>query len=223
MLSEWGKGFTKDFNKKIEFSRRRMERLKNRTDPASIMAFGEAQKQYLNILNTQSDYGRQRAKVSWYKYGDANTKFFHNVVKGRQKLNRMEKLKDDNGVWRPKGPPLNELICDYFQNLFTSSPGDMDDILECIDRKIIDVQNATLTRQVSFEEVKSAVFSMQQDKSPGPDGLNPGFYQAYWDILGTDLVQFCNSIISSEKLPGGVNFTHLVLIPKKKEPEVMGT
>lgn len=34
-------------------------------------------------------------------------------------------------------------------------------------------------------------------KSPGSDRLNPGFYQAYWDILGCDLAHLCNFVLSS--------------------------
>lgn len=222
LIWEWGKGLTKDFSKRLESSRKKMEALKNRTDRNSVLAFGEAQRLYLNILNQQSDYWKQRAKVMWYREGDSNTKFFHNVVKGRRKTNRIDKLEDENSVWRHKGPEMDALICDYFQKLFTSEVGDMEGVLGCLSSKVTNSQNIALIRRVSFDEVKQAVFSMHRDKSPGPDGLNPGFYQAYWDILGNDLVHLCNTVFTTGQLPGGINFTHLVLIPKKSTPTGMG-
>ena len=28
---------------------------------------------------------------------------------------------------------------------------------------------------------------MHLDKSPGPDGFNPAFYQRFWDLVGDDV------------------------------------
>nr|KYP73443.1 hypothetical protein KK1_006068 [Cajanus cajan] len=28
---------------------------------------------------------------------------------------------------------------------------------------------------------------MHSDKFPGPDGLNPGFYKRFWDLLGPEI------------------------------------
>ncbi|XP_062076041.1 uncharacterized protein LOC133780185 [Humulus lupulus] len=39
-----------------------------------------------------------------------------------------------------------------------------------------------------LSEVKEALFQMNPDKSPGPDGMSPGFYQRCWDIVGRDVV-----------------------------------
>lgn len=63
---------------------------------------------------------------------------------------------------------------------------------------------------------------MHPDKYQGPDGFNPDFYQAFWDILGSDITHLCNNFIASGKLPQGFNSTHIVLIPKKAIPENMG-
>lgn len=62
---------------------------------------------------------------------------------------------------------------------------------------------------------------MHLDKSPGIDGLNPGFFQTYWDIVGDSIVKVCNDFINSGSLPSNLNQTHIVLIPKKKNPETM--
>lgn len=37
-------------------------------------------------------------------------------------------------------------------------------------------------------EVKEAMFHMHPDKSPGPDGMTPAFYQKFWRIVGNDVV-----------------------------------
>ena len=33
-------------------------------------------------------------------------------------------------------------------------------------------------------------FSMLLDKSPGPDGMNPSFFQSFWDVVESDVTEF---------------------------------
>jgi hypothetical protein len=47
--------------------------------------------------------------------------------------------------------------------------------------------NNVLTTPFSIIEFKDAVFSMEADKCPGPDGFNPGFYQQFWDLCGHEI------------------------------------
>ena len=35
----------------------------------------------------------------------------------------------------------------------------------------------------SKEEIKNAIFAMNKDGSPGPDGFGAFFYQTYWDVI----------------------------------------
>ncbi|XP_058192025.1 uncharacterized protein LOC131309397 [Rhododendron vialii] len=41
-----------------------------------------------------------------------------------------------------------------------------------------------LTQHVTAEEVRTAMFSINGDKSPGPDGFNARFYQKNWSVVG---------------------------------------
>ncbi|KAL8113022.1 hypothetical protein AgCh_020369 [Apium graveolens] len=43
--------------------------------------------------------------------------------------------------------------------------------------QIIEGENAELIAEVTYDEVKDAVFSMHPEKSPGQDGLNPAFFR----------------------------------------------
>ncbi|KAL8093925.1 hypothetical protein AgCh_035705 [Apium graveolens] len=52
------------------------------------------------------------------------------------------------------------------------------ELTECENvNRITEEQNAQIMKPVTMEEVKDAVFSTHLEKSPGIDGLNPGFYQ----------------------------------------------
>ncbi|CAH9130191.1 unnamed protein product, partial [Cuscuta epithymum] len=62
---------------------------------------------------------------------------------------------------------------------------------------------------------------MHPDKSPGPDGMSPGFYQHFWDVVGPDVVACCQRMFNSGLIPDGLNHTNIILIPKKDRPETI--
>ncbi|XP_019197216.1 PREDICTED: uncharacterized protein LOC109191100 [Ipomoea nil] len=95
-------------------------------------------------------------------------------------------------------------------------PGDVADVIACLGSHITDRDNAMLTIPVSCEEVRKAVFSMHPNKS-----LGPGFFQHFWITVGGEVTGFCREFIETAKLPGKVNDTFIVLIPKKPVPETI--
>jgi len=81
--------------------------------------------------------------------------------------------------------------------------------------------NAMLTRLVSGEEIKKVLFSMPNDKSPGPDGYTSEFFKSTCDIIGTEFTIAIQSFFVKGFLPKGINSTILALIPKKQEAKEM--
>lgn len=120
-----------------------------------------------------------------------------------------------------KGKNLDQLMIDYFNELFKFNQGNMNHVLKCITSKVSDSHNLTLIRPVDLQEVKNALFDIKGDKSPGPDGMSPGFFQQYWDIVGWDILQFYNDFVQKGKFERTVNQIHIVLIPKKNKPSDM--
>lgn len=54
----------------------------------------------------------------------------------------------------------------------------------------LDEKHATsLTRDVSEQEIKDALFSIGDDKSPVPDGFTSCFFKEAWDIVGNDFME----------------------------------
>ncbi|XP_060968619.1 uncharacterized protein LOC115710455 [Cannabis sativa] len=95
-------------------------------------------------------------------------------------------------------------------------------VLEGIRPTVSREQNKALLEMVSEEEVRNALFQMHPDKSPGPDGMTPAFYQKHWNIVRADVIHFVREFFNSGQFPESINDTHIVLIPKKKNPSQMG-
>lgn len=62
---------------------------------------------------------------------------------------------------------------------------------------------------------------MHPDKSPGPDGMTPGFYQRYWGIVSADVIGIVRRFFITGGFPEQLTDTIIVLVPKKKNPQLM--
>lgn len=133
----------------------------------------------------------------------------------------MKRIKDESGVWRETDEDVHHVIYDYFATLFRE--GGMSEWLTARKkvRTVTEEQNNDLMQPVAEEEVKRAVFAMYPEKSPGMDGLNPAFFQVYWDIVKDDVTSFCRSFFETGVLPEGLNRTLDCLIPKVKKSKHM--
>ncbi|XP_020258489.1 uncharacterized protein LOC109834882 [Asparagus officinalis] len=77
-------------------------------------------------------------------------------------------------------------------NLLYNSAGD----------KITDAQTIALSTAVTKDEIKNAVFSMDGNKAPGPDGFNMSFYKSAWSIIGDEVSQAILEFFRTGKLLG---------------------
>lgn len=221
VLSEWGKEFTGKFKKRINSSKRIIQMLKGRTDTNSLLLRCEEKKKLTETYAQQEVFWRQRSKQLWLREGDQNSRFFHNATKVRRKLNQIERLKDSQGIIVEWGRGLEHTVESYFQELFTASETNWNDVISLVQQKVTTVHNEMLLEAVTEKEVKAALFSMHPDKSPGPDGMSPGFYQKCWSIVKGDVISIVQKFFTSGCLDEQLQQTNIALIPKKTTPEVM--
>jgi hypothetical protein len=59
----------------------------------------------------------------------------------------------------------------------------------------------------SHSEIKAAVFALNKDSAPGPDGFGAFFYQHYWDIVKDDVI---NAVLEFSLLVGFFKVSTLI-------------
>ncbi|XP_019189974.1 PREDICTED: uncharacterized protein LOC109184427 [Ipomoea nil] len=220
-LARWGGDQFHKFGERIRNLRKEQLRLRGCSNPTSLAEFQRLE-ECLNRIEAQEDaYWRQRAKQHWLKDADANTKFYHRYASHRKKKNTIIKIMNDSGDW-VEGEAMKNIILNYYRNIFGSgSPNDNEEFFGNIGSRVTHVQNETLLRPFDVIEVKNALFSMFPDKAPGPDGMNPGFYQHFWDVVGGDVSTYIVNCLNARSFPASLNDTNIILIPKKKNPELV--
>ena len=67
----------------------------------------------------------------------------------------------------------------------------------------------------SEEEIFNAIFQLDRDKAPGPDGFTIAVFQNFWDVIKEDLVRVFVEFHSSGIINQSTNASFIVLLPKK--------
>ncbi|KAG7599040.1 Reverse transcriptase domain [Arabidopsis suecica] len=167
-------------------------------------------------------FWKMKSRETWYQAGDKNTKIFHAITKQRRARNKILGLLNNDGMWVDKEVGIEHLAVDYFKDLFTTSdPQEFHSVLQDVPNMISEDMNQKLTREISPEEVKKALFSLHPDKAPGPDGMTAFFYQKLWDLIGQDLIKLVQNFHSSGSFDNRLNETNICLIPKTDRPRKM--
>lgn len=64
-----------------------------------------------------------------------------------------------------------------------------EDLIRNISKKFIQQQNYILTKQINQNEIKQAIYQMENNKSPGIDGIPIEFYKQFYEYIKHDLLQ----------------------------------
>jgi mannosylglycoprotein endo-beta-mannosidase len=77
---------------------------------------------------------------------------------------------------------------------------------------------AAAVAPITSEDIKAALFSIPDNKSPGPDGYNALFFKKSWEIIKDDFIAAIRYFFSKNSLPRCVNATRVALVPKQEHP-----
>ncbi|RVW74541.1 hypothetical protein CK203_053796 [Vitis vinifera] len=84
---------------------------------------------------------------------------------------------------------IKEEILRYFEKLYTSPSGESWRV-EGLDWSPISGESAVrLESPFTEEEICKAIFQMDRDKAPGPDGFTIAVFQDCWEVIKEDLVK----------------------------------
>ncbi|GJS10251.1 RNA-directed DNA polymerase, eukaryota [Tanacetum coccineum] len=88
-------------------------------------------------------------------------------------------------------------------------------------RRVSFEQNVDLESNVTYDEIRKAVWDCGTNKTPGPDGFTFDFIRKYWKIIDRDVVNAVQEFFASSHFPPGTNSLFITLIPKKQDSKVV--
>ncbi|GJR49138.1 RNA-directed DNA polymerase, eukaryota, reverse transcriptase zinc-binding domain protein [Tanacetum coccineum] len=124
-----------------------------------------------------------------------------------------------NGI-RFYGNDVPTQFVDHFQRFLgvESITQPMEEIDDMFTTKISNEEANGMICPVTDQEIKQAMFDIDNDKAPGPDGFTSCFFKKAWNIVGNDVCDAVREFFASGKLLKEVNATMISLIPKMNTP-----
>lgn len=147
----------------------------------------------------------QQSKMKQTRDRDLNNKFFHNFMKGRNRMKFIGSLNTDMGVIDSAGE-FKEEILEFFKMRFTK-PGFDRPLLEGLTFRTLSQSDVkSLEDPFSDQDIKEVVWGCEGFKSHGPDGYNFVFIKNCWHVLKKDMTRFvkdfhCKEIYLKPSLP----------------------
>ena len=131
------------------------------------------------------------------------------------------RIKDDCGSWVDDRETIAQTFITAYEARFKSSyQGARPLPYLGLAKLVTDDDNRSLIRMPTLDEIKQALFSIDANKTPGPDGFSAGFFQTYWNIVGTDFSHGILEFFQTGRMLREINHTFITLIPKTDNPSL---
>ncbi|XP_069143598.1 uncharacterized protein [Solanum lycopersicum] len=170
-LREWSKKEYGDVFEKVKFYEESVKtaegnyiRDSSRDNREQLYALNA---QYIKYLKIEHAILQQKTHLHWLKEGDANSKYFHAVIRGKRKKMVIHKLLNDNGSCIQGDEVIAREACNYYQNIFTGKSVKInEDQLQCIPKMVTMEQNHDLERMPNIDELRNIVMNMNPHSAP---------------------------------------------------------
>ncbi|KAL0740221.1 hypothetical protein Bca4012_081734 [Brassica carinata] len=218
-IIKWMKEQNLNSNQAIQDAQHQLEEALSSSTPDDSL-IGELTAKLESAYREEELYWRQRSRILRLQSGDRNTTYFHAATRGRRAINKFSVIEDCEGKAVYKEHEIVQCISDYFTRIFSAQMSDSSLVVqEGLIPLVTAEMNTTLVALPNTLEIKEALFSINPDKAPGPDGFSASFYQTFWDIIGADVAADIQAFFVYGSLDPRQNETHVRLIPKITAPK----
>ena len=178
-------------------------------------------KEQLDVLYQNKAIGAQiRSKVRFVEEGERSTEYFLAVEKHRQNNNCIKALRY-KGITYSEDDEILDVASKFYAELYTGKTQGVDAINEYLDK--VNLPELSPERQnsceglISQQECEDALKKIKTNKSPGDDGIPIEFYKAFWNEIGSLLVDVYNESFENKILPLSMRKSVITLIHKRED------
>ncbi|XP_074314348.1 uncharacterized protein LOC141649561 [Silene latifolia] len=226
ILKELNKDCFSDIENAANILQKQVEELQEKInkDPTNVQNITKEYEDSIKLQDlskARESFLTQKSKLQWIKDGDTNSAYFHGMMKRRRNKNKIALVEDMNGKVCDTPEQIQKAFIEYYHNLLGSSKE-----TKKIHKRIISLgpvctadQWNCLRKPVSGEEIKDALFSIPDIKSPGPDGYTSKFFKDSWGEIGKDVISAVQDFFQNRQLLKQFNATNITLIPKSDRPK----
>ena len=145
-------------------------------------------------------YRRRTRGLPRYEQSEPDIAFYANLEKRSAQKGVIGELKDHTGRVFSDSAHLLPIADRFYRELYTpavTSTPTQDKPLANIDRKISLAHRQMLDAEFTEQELQKAVLDLNDEKSPGIDGISAEFYKKFWYLLHAHFADFINAAKTS--------------------------
>lgn len=181
--------------------------LKSKVDLGMVSlldVYESVQSRIANIDLSAARGAQVRSRVRWAEEGETSSRYFFRLEKKHGTENWTPAMKNSDGSIASSIVEICDSWVSFYSSLFTACDTDLtvqDALLDSLSSSLSPEQAGSCDGLISSGEAYTALSGMAKAKSPGSDGFPAEFYLAFWDVLGSDLVEVFNASFDSGSLP----------------------
>ena len=157
-----------------------------------------------------------RSQAKWYNEGEKNTKYFYNLEKSRSNAKGMDAILQENGEIERNPDKILNMQSKFYQKLYTAQETSKFDFTNSQKLVIPEEINEEMKGEMTIDEIRKAIKSMNRNRAPGLDGLTVEFYIVFFAKIENCLLKAINQAFSQT---GSLHYSAMrgliSLIPKK--------
>ena len=119
-----------------------------------------------------------------------------------KRQNSITSLKNKHGKVKSEDEEVVKIEKEYYIELYKKAPTNQDEQETFLDKNEKEISNdwhPKLTKTFHEKEIFQAIKSMEENKSPGQDGIPMELYITFWQILKIDFTELINYIFFVKK------------------------
>ena len=189
--------------------------------------YESAKEELKSIFKQKGKEAMFRSKVKWLEKGERPTKYFFNLEKNNYEKKLVREVKLDNGEVKSQRNDIEKELEKFYSDMYTSRVEVTEGVeerrsfeffIDSVDiPKLSDEDQQLLEKDLTLEELKEAVSSFSDNKTPGEDGFTKEFYETFFDLIWIDLIKSYNAAFQNGSLSVSQRRGTITLIPKQDE------
>ena len=200
----------------LEKSYHRLQYFENKNPGEFIDRIREVKVQIKELQSKDYSGSIIRSRSENLIHDEKPSKFFFQQEIKRAKQKTITKIITESSRTCENSGDILEAFKDFYTKLYTDESIDqalVDDFLQSVPKLHNDV-SATCEGRITKEEFLLALRDMENNKSPGPDGLTKEFYSAFSSILLAPLVEVADLAFKEGHLSDSQKLSYITLICK---------
>ncbi|KAL2608299.1 hypothetical protein R1flu_026872 [Riccia fluitans] len=163
---------------------------------------------------------RTRSRCKWAANGDAPTKYFFHLTKAKFARESITSLETEDGTIKSNQLEINKVIEDHFTRLFNDEPPSEEtlqlrrDSLQLLQEKLSSLQKEALEEMPQLVEIEEIIAGMQDEKTPGLDGLTVETVRKLWWKVKDDCIKMVHAVWRKKEISERDRKGVIKLLPK---------